>query len=218
MMLVDTCSVAASRSWPVSHIFSIAKELVRLSLAGEEADPLTNLRLQKLLYYAQAWSLILRDRDLFSEDVVAWRYGPVVPEVYRKLSDGLGASAITLALFENAPDVADEDEAAFLANVWDAYKEFSALKLSDMTHKESPWIKAWGNRPTNATGDDPIKAEYLEEFFSKQSVPEPLEKYRIALRLREEEAEKQMAALPAFDVVKLRSVAKSGTKAAFATK
>ncbi len=53
----------------MSHLFSLAKELVKLSLAGEEGDPLTHFRLQKLLYYAQAWSVVLRETELFQEEI-----------------------------------------------------------------------------------------------------------------------------------------------------
>ena len=62
--------------WSVAmfRVLSVAKELVRLSFAGDEKDPLTNLRLQKLLYYAQAWSLVLRESELFPEEIEAWRW------------------------------------------------------------------------------------------------------------------------------------------------
>src|SRR5690348_4499790 len=86
-------------SLPVSQVFSVAKELVRLSLSGDEKDPLTNLRLHKLLYYAQAWSLVLRESELFSDDLQAWRCGPVVPAVYHKVPDGQSGTVISANVF-----------------------------------------------------------------------------------------------------------------------
>src|SRR5205823_14692025 len=88
---------------------SVAKELIRLSFAGDEKDPLTNLRLQKLLYYAQAWSLVLRESELFPEEIEAWRWGPVVPAVYNKLPDGQGASQIPADTFADAPEPPPEE-------------------------------------------------------------------------------------------------------------
>src|SRR5258708_40323860 len=87
---------------------SVAKELVRLSFAGDEKDPLTNLRLQKLLYYAQAWSLVLRESELFPEEIQAWRWGPVVPAVYDKLPDGQGGSQIPPDRICDGPDLPPE--------------------------------------------------------------------------------------------------------------
>jgi uncharacterized phage-associated protein len=197
----------------VSQVFSLAKELVKLSLSGEERDPLTNLRLQKLLYYAQAWSLVIRERELFSEEIVAWRHGPVVPVVYRALPGGIGACAIPADSFTGVPDLEPED-AAFMKSVWEAYNPYSALKLSRMTHEELPWQKAWGGRPRDGHGDDPIRIEDLEDFFGKQTVPAPLETYRQELRRKEEEAAKRLLVIPALDTDRLVAAAKSYTPAA----
>ncbi|MEI7686523.1 MAG: type II toxin-antitoxin system antitoxin SocA domain-containing protein [Planctomycetota bacterium] len=198
----------------MSHIFSIAKEFMKLSLSGPEKDPLTNLRLQKLLYYAQAWSMVLRERDLFAEELQAWRYGPVVPEVYQAMPDEQGAKPITPELFVDVPDISDEDEKEFLNHLWDAYKGFSALKLSDMTHHEAPWIKAWGGRPIDGNGKDPIDVDLLAEYFSAQDVPGSLAKYCHELRRREEEAERRIAEMPPLNAALLKNV--MGTKAAMA--
>ena len=61
----------------MSQLLAVAKLLVELSLSGDEKDPVTNLRLQKLLYYSQAWSLVIRGSELFSDDIEAWCWGPV---------------------------------------------------------------------------------------------------------------------------------------------
>jgi uncharacterized phage-associated protein len=144
----------------VSQALSVAKEFVRLSYAGDEPDPLTHLRLQKLLYYAQAWSLVVRQSELFPEDVQAWRDGPVVPVVYHALPDGEGANAIPANHLADAPDPTPED-AEFVRRVWQAYNPYSALKLSAMTHEETPWLKAWGNRPRDGSGTVPISVDDL---------------------------------------------------------
>jgi uncharacterized phage-associated protein len=195
--------------------FSVAKELVRLSFAGDEKDPLTNLRLQKLLYYAQAWSLVLRESELFPEEIEAWRWGPVVPDVYHKLPDGRGASQIPPDMFVDAPDLPSED-AELVRSVWEAYNQYSALKLSRMTHEETPWLHAWGDRPKDGTGsgNDPIKVDDLEDYFGRQEMPAPLAAYSYELRKKEEEAERELAGFPHLEPSQLRAASKSYTPAA----
>lgn len=194
----------------MSQALSVAKKLVRLSLSGIEPDPLTNLRLQKLLYYAQAWSLIVRASELFPDDLEAWRHGPVVPTVYRALPDCQGANQIAPDAFSEVPDL-EEEEAEFVERVWEAYNEFSALRLSRMTHDEMPWRKAWGNRPLDSTGNDPISMSDLEEFFAAQTMPAPLAAYQHQCRRKEEEALQELAGMPPLDVPLLTAASRSFT-------
>jgi uncharacterized phage-associated protein len=194
----------------MSQLFSLAKELVKLSLTGEEGDPLTWFRLQKLLYYAQAWSVVLRETDLFPEEIRAGKSGPVVEEVYQALPDGQCAAFVPETAFANAPDL-DPEDAAFLKSLWEAYSGYSASQLSRMTHAETPWQKARTERPnTNA----PIPVEDIEAFFSRQTVPAPLAAYHHDLRKREEEAERKLREIPPLDVDRFRATATSFTPAA----
>src|SRR5258708_5344369 len=151
------------------RVLSVAKELVRLSFAGDEKDHLTNLRLQKLLYYAQAWSLVLRESELFPEEIEAGRWGPVVPVVYSTLPDGQGANQIPANMFADAPDLPRE-EAELVRSVWEAYNQYSALQLSRLAQEETPWVQAW-ERPSEGTasGNNPIKVDDLEDYFGKQA-------------------------------------------------
>jgi uncharacterized phage-associated protein len=194
----------------VSQVLSLAKELVKLSLAGEESDPLTHFRLQKLLYYAQAWSLVIRETELFPEEICAWKNGPVVQEVYGKLPDGRCAACVPEDAFAQALDLEAED-AAFLKSFWEAYSEYSASQLYRMTHSETPWQKTWKDRP-NANAPIPVKD--IEEYFSRQTVPAPLAAYSHDLRKREEEAEMNLREIPPLDVGRFRETATSFTPAA----
>ncbi len=194
----------------MSQVFSLAKELVKLSLQGDESDPLTNFRLQKLLYYAQAWSLVLRETELFPEEIRAGQNGPVVEEVYRKLSDGRCAACVPENAFDSAPDL-DSEDAAFLKHFWEAYSGYSASQLYRMTHSEIPWLKSWKDRPTE---NAPIPVEEIEEYFSRQTVPAPLAAYRHDLRKREEQAEMKLRGIPPIDVGRFKAAATSFTPAA----
>jgi uncharacterized phage-associated protein len=197
----------------VSPLFSLAKELVKLSLAGEESDPLTHFRLQMLLYYAQAWSLVIRQTELFPEEIRAWKNGPVVEEVYQALSDGRCAACVPSDAFANAPDLEPED-AAFVERFWEAYSQYSASQLYRMTHSEAPWRKVRGNLPPSANGNDPIPVDLLDEYFGKQEVPAPLAEYCHDLRKREEEAEIELRDMPPIDVGLFRAAGANFTPAA----
>lgn len=126
-------SIHVDETFTMPHVLSVARELVKLSLSGDEPDPLTNLRLQKLLYYAQAWSLVIRESELFSDELEAWGQGPVVPAAYHALSDG----PIRVEAFAGAPVLRDE-EAEFVRRLWEAYSPYSALQLSKMVREEAP--------------------------------------------------------------------------------
>lgn len=201
----------------MSQVFSLAKELVKLSLAGEEGDPLTNLRLQKLLYYAQAWSVVLRESELFPEEVRAWRYGPVVEEVYQALPDGRCGAFVPPDAFAMAPDLGAED-ALFVRSFWEAYNQYSASELYRMTHSEMPWRKSRGDRPINVNANDPIAIEDIEEYFASRDVPGPLAKYCHDFRRREEEAMARIREMPSIDADRLRAAATSFTPAALRLK
>ena len=194
----------------MSQVFSLAKELIKLSLQGDESDPLTHFRLQKLLYYAQAWSLVLRETELFPEEIRAWTNGPVVEEVYRKLPDGRCAAVVPENAFDSAPDLEPED-AAFVKHFWDAYSGHSASQLYRMTHSEIPWQKTRKDRPA---GNPPIPVADIEEHFSRQTVPAPLAAYCHDLRRREQEADMKLREIPPIDVGRFKAAATSFTPAA----
>ena len=190
----------------VPSTLSIAKELVRLSRIGEGADPLTHLRLQKLLYYTQAWSLVTRQSELFEETLEAWRYGPVVTEVREALPKNLGSRQVEPETFTGAADLGP-DEAEFVEAVWEEYKDFTAYKLRDMTHNETPWVNAWGGKPLDAHGHDEIAVADLEEFFSRQTMSARIAAYDHECRKREEEARVHLATRPGIDVHRFAAMA-----------
>ena len=102
----------------------------------EYGDFLSNLKVQKLLYYAQGLHLALYQKPLFEEKIVAWQYGPVVEEVYHAFKNYQGAIP-TPDNIDNA--YLSEQEFDLLKEVYDVFGQFSATKLVEMTHDESPW-------------------------------------------------------------------------------
>lgn len=133
-----------------------------LTCADEEAgDSISNLKLQKLVYYSQGLHLALHDKPLFPEVIEAWTHGPVVPELYRAYRK-YGAGAIPRE--EIAPADYDESTREVLDEVWTVYGQFSALKLRAMTHEEGPWLQAY------QVGTGEISLASLRAFFKTQLV------------------------------------------------
>ena len=101
----------------------------------EHGDTISNLKLQKMMYYQQGFHLAYFGTPLFDEDIVAWQYGPVVPSVYQEYksfeSNSISTSKECISL--------SDDEEELFNNVYEEYNQFSAVALMKMTHEESPW-------------------------------------------------------------------------------
>lgn len=106
--------------------------------SDEYADEsVSNLKLQKLCYYAQGFSLALQDRPLFDEEIVAWRHGPVVRELW-DVYGANGARGIEKPESWDFSRFSPEDRDV-MNEVYEVFGQYSAWKLRDMTHDEPPW-------------------------------------------------------------------------------
>lgn len=148
---------------PNVSALDVARYLLHLSESEEEPDHLSNLRLQKLLYYAQAWSLANRDQPLFRDEIEAWTHGPVVRKVYAQFADCQGG----LISGPVGPFHLSEGDREFVRSVWEAYREFSATALRNMTHAEDPWRLAYRG-PNQGQPPGIITQESMREYFTGQ--------------------------------------------------
>jgi uncharacterized phage-associated protein len=127
-------------------------------------DSITNLKLQKLVYYAQAWSVTLLGRPLFFEAVEAWAHGPVVDVVYQEYKghgyDGLPRS-------RRKPRF-EPEERVVLEDVLAVYGEHSAKFLEALTHSEGPWESVWGDRPATSRSRREIPLSLMGDFYLRQ--------------------------------------------------
>lgn len=106
------------------------------NIDNEDIDYITNLKVQKLLYYAQGSILALENKLLFTEDILAWSHGPVVKSVYDKFKS-YGSSDIN----EYYNDIyVDEETEKVLLQVYNVFGRYSAWGLRNMIHQESSWI------------------------------------------------------------------------------
>lgn len=142
-------------------VLDIAKKLIFKAQNDEPngGERLTNLKLQKLLYYQQGFHLAVFDTPLFEEDVEAWMYGPVVPVVYNEYSS-YGSSS--LPEIKETISLSDEEEELF-NEVYDAYRDFSAIGLMNRTHKEKPWTSVYPHDRGTV-----ISQKSMKEYFLTQ--------------------------------------------------
>lgn len=123
---------------------NVAKYIVYLAsqeLVGDnkEREGITNLKLQKVLYFAQAYFLAKLGKSLFSDNIEAWEYGPVVPGVYRKYREN-GSNPIIVE--EDKSSLAIEDKET-IQKIWNTFGVYSASKLVDIAHAHTPWKDAY---------------------------------------------------------------------------
>ncbi len=127
----------------------------------KKRGPMTAMKLQKLVYYCQAWALVWDERPLFSEKIQAWANGPVVPELYEKHRGKYTVSSWPSGNYKNLDDDQRETVDAVLAY----YGDKSSQWLSDLTHREDPWIIARQGLPDGARGKRTISLASMAEYY-----------------------------------------------------
>ena len=130
---------------------------------ADVGDLISNLKLQKLCYYAAGVVAAARGNDaypLFADPIAAWQHGPVVPKLYHKFKV-YGSDGIPPLIGHDFNEI-DQRDRVVLDDVYNYYGQYSAWKLRNMTHEEAPWLNA------HEQPDDTITTESLREFFSKE--------------------------------------------------
>jgi uncharacterized phage-associated protein len=141
-------------------VLDVAKKIISKT-DSEKGETISNLKLQKMLYYMQGYFLAYFEKPLFDDEILAWQYGPVVPSVYDKYKSN-GAQAISLGDENNTVVTFSEEEEELFDEVYDVYSQFSAIKLMDMTHSEDPWRNTEINKV--------ISKDALKSFFKNKIV------------------------------------------------
>jgi uncharacterized phage-associated protein len=133
-----------------------------LSLTEPDAgDYMSNLKLQKLLYYAQGFHLAVFGQPFFEEPILSWHQGPVVEKIYHKYEHKDGVLAMPEHLhMEQLHDI----QIGLLNNVYTSFAQFSAWKLRLMTFHEPPYQQTLPGRE--------ITRELLTTYFKTQLVEE----------------------------------------------
>ena len=127
----------------------------------EHGDPITNLKLQKLIYYTQGWHLGIHERPLFDDRLEAWLHGPVQPTLYHALKT-----------YRWNPISEDPGEVllprtvkAHIDEVLEEYGGKSAYELERLTHAEDPWLNARGEAQMDEPSEAVISQQDMKDYF-----------------------------------------------------
>ncbi len=128
----------------------------------DTGDFVSNLELQKYLYYAQGWYFAFYGKPLFTERIEAWVHGPVHPGTYRRFKHNS---------FQPIADEIEQPKLSkrvrkHLVDVYSAYDKFSAWDLERMAHAEDPWREARGDLPEDEPSRAVIPRESMRRYFS----------------------------------------------------
>lgn len=161
--IVETPAVGGNReprTISEDHIYNIVKYIL------EKEGEMTAMKLHKLLYYCQAWSLVWDERPLFAQEIQAWANGPVVPIVYQQHK----------GQFKVAPKDpwAQKGDIRRLTkeqkDTIDAVLRFYGSKSPDylirLTHNEDPWREARRDVPIGERSNNIISTSSMAEYYA----------------------------------------------------
>lgn len=139
------------------NVFDVAKYIL------QQLGEISAMKLEKLVYYCQVWSLVWDERSMFPEHIEAWASGPVAPALYDKHR---GKFTINECNFPGDPDKLDKDAIDTVDAVLKFYGQKTAQWLSDLTHREDPWVNARRGLPDGAICQNEITLAAMDEYYS----------------------------------------------------
>ena len=130
----------------------------------KRSGAMSAMKLQKLVYYCQAWSLAWDGRPLFDEDIEAWANGPVAPALYRAHA----GKSLVHSVGGNTDEI-DSDAGAreTIESVLQFYGDKSSQWLSDLTHAERPWKEARQDLPPGTPSNRTISRDVMAAYYSQ---------------------------------------------------
>ena len=150
----------------MANIYDVAKYIL------SKLDKITAMKLEKLCYYCQAWTLVWDETPLFNEKIEAWGKGPVSPDLYRWHSGqflvSINETLENLCSCDLTPKQKQNIDSLILG-----YGDLTAQELSELTHKEAPWKEANAQCPISGMCDAEITHAMMHEYYS--NLPEEYE-------------------------------------------
>lgn len=122
---------------------------------------MTAMKLQKLAYYSQAWSLVWDEKPLFGEEIQAWANGPVIPELF----NAHRGEFLVERERNGDPSKLTKEEAETIDGVLAHYGDKAASWLSALTHNEAPWIDARDGLEPSERGNRVISHAAMTEYY-----------------------------------------------------
>lgn len=140
----------------MASVFDVAEYIL------EHYGTMSAMKLQKLCYYCQAWSLVWDDNPIFDEKIEAWINGPVIPALYQKHK---GIFKIQKYSLGGNPENLTRTQKDTINAVCDVYAKLNAQQLSDLTHTEEPYINARKYLVPNERGHNVISIADMAEYY-----------------------------------------------------
>jgi uncharacterized phage-associated protein len=131
-----------------------------IALTRDRRSEITNLKLQKLLYYTQAWNLAFTGNPLFLESIEAWVHGPVVPSIFRRFREYRW-----MPINSAVEPYDDGGVRRHIESVLNAYDKFDATQLERLTHSEDPWKIARGNLAPDMSSRNVISNIVMRDYY-----------------------------------------------------
>jgi len=141
----------------MATVFDVAKYFL------EKLGPMSTWKLQKLCYYAQAWSLVWDEKPLFQEDFEAWSNGPVCPQLFQRHKGLFTIDSGHLSM--GNPSSFDKDQVETLEAICRDYGDIDPSTLREWTHYEDPWKNARGNTPIGLPSSVIITKDAMGEYY-----------------------------------------------------
>lgn len=142
----------------MANVFDVAKYIL------EQAGEMTAMKLQKLVYYSQVWTLVWDEEPLFNEEIQAWANGAVIPDLYQKHK---GSFKVNKDTIDNGnSDSLSKTQKENINRVIKFYGKYTAQQLSDINHQEDPWIKARGDLSPMDYCITEITKDMILEYYS----------------------------------------------------
>lgn len=142
----------------MAHVNDVARYILE-SLDGR----VSTMKLQKLVYYSQAWALVWDERPLFDSRIEAWANGPVTRDLYNRHR---GEFTARVEMFHGDSRHLSSDDRETIDAVLEAYGHLSGQELSDLTHSERPWLEARGDVRNGDPCSNEVSLDAMQDFYS----------------------------------------------------
>ena len=136
-----------------------------LKLATKEKKGITNLKLQKLVYYAGVWNYTFFNKKLFNDNMEAWIHGPAIPRLYGYFK-GFGSNPIAVPDIDNIKLPFDSKLEGLLNNIWHIYGKYDASYLEALTHSELPWQDARKDLDPGVPSKRTISLQKAKQYYA----------------------------------------------------
>lgn len=137
----------------------------------DKMGTMTTMKLQKLVYYSQAWSLVWDEKQLFEEDIEAWANGPVIRDLFDYYRGMYEISAMPIG----NPRLLNKEQQETIDAVLKYYGDKSAQWLIELTHMEDPWVQARKGLPKLERGNRIISLDTIADYYSSLPVEDNYE-------------------------------------------